>query len=209
MTDTNKQANTLSRRLPLILIFLIPVVVILSSTVLYYLADSKMIALGEANRGELIVPPLQLSGIKLFDAAGGEIDYSQPEPRWTLMKVGGASCRAKCERVLFVTGQTYKLLGKRINQVQRFYVSTEGPLSDTTRQLVAEQHRGLRVAFAQRTDIEKLLSDVAVDPLDDSVFFLVDPRGWVMMYYVLPDDSQQTLSQLSKDIIKDIKRLIP
>jgi hypothetical protein len=30
-----------------------------------------------------------------------------------------------------------------------------------------------------------------------------------MMYYVAEDSGQLTLSQLSKDMIKDIKRLIP
>lgn len=201
--------ETNRNRFTLILVFAVPVVVLLASTLLYFLADARVVELGEANRGTLIAPPVQLAELNLVDANGQALDYSQPEPRWSYMVFGGASCDNLCERALFVIGQTHKLLGKKTNRVQQFYVSTERAIEPALRALMDQQHPDLRLAYGAPETIMEQLAAPGLDPLSEQVFFLVDPRGWVMMYYSVGDSSQETLSLLSKDMIKDVKRLIP
>ena len=209
MTDNVNSTNPHANRMALVLIFAIPVLVILASTLLYYLADSRVVNLGAVNRGQLITPPIEISGFGLLDSSGQPLDYSQPEPRWTYMMFGGARCEGTCERILYLTGQTHKLLGKKINQVQRMYVSVDGEVDASLQQLIDQQQQGLHLAYADGETVKNLLAGLDVDPLADESFFLVDPRGWVMMYYVASDSEPLTLSNLSKDMIKDIKRLIP
>jgi cytochrome oxidase Cu insertion factor (SCO1/SenC/PrrC family) len=168
-----------------------------------------VVELGAASHGTLMSPPVQISELALSDASGEPLDYSQPEPRWSYLVLGGAKCDGLCERTLYVTGQTHKLLGKKYNRVQRFYVSTEAELNPELQQLIEEQHEKLRVAYGDSDVISKALGGQGLDPLSDQVFFMVDPRGWVMMYYTLSGTSQQALGDLSKDMIKDVKRLMP
>ena len=209
MTQTPTAKSPHANRIALVLIFAIPVAVILASTLLYYLADSRVVDLGTANRGQLITPPVEIATLKLRDGSGQPLDYSQPKPRWSYLMFGGKRCEAMCERMLFLTGQTHKLLGKKIDKVQRLYVGFDGDVDDKLQQVIDEQSRSLRLAYANRDDVKAALSGLGVNPLADNFVFLVDPGGWVMMYYVAEDTGQLTLSQLSKDMIKDIKRLIP
>jgi cytochrome oxidase Cu insertion factor (SCO1/SenC/PrrC family) len=209
MTQTPTAKPPHGNRIALVLIFAIPVVVILASTFLYYLADSKVVDLGTANRGQLITPPLEIATLKLRDGSGQPLDYSQPKPRWSYLMFGGKRCEGMCERILFLTGQTHKLLGKKIDKVQRIYVGLDGDVDESLQQVIDEQSRSLKLAYADRDAVTKALSKLDSNPLADNALFLVDPDGWLMMYYVAENTGQLTLSQLSKDMIKDIKRLIP
>ena len=209
MTQSPTAKSPHTNRIALVLIFAIPVAVILGSTALYYLADSKVVDLGTANRGQLITPPVKIDALHLRDNSDQPLDYSQPEPRWSYLILGGARCEGMCERMLFLTGQTHKLMGKNINKVQRIYVGLGGNVDESLQQVITEQGKSLKLAYADKEAVAKALSNLAINPLADNLVFLVDPRGWVMMYYVAENSRQLTLSQLSKDMIKDIKRLIP
>ena len=209
MTQTPTAKSPHANRIALVLIFAIPVAVILGSTLLYYLADSRAIDLGTANRGQLITPPVKIATLKLRDSSDQPLDYSQPKPRWSYLMFGDRRCEDMCERMLFLTGQTHKLLGKKIDKVQRIYVGLDGEVDESLQLLIDEQSRSLKLAYADRDAVTKALSKLEVNPLADNILFLVDPGGWVMMYYVAENTGQLTLSQLSKDMIKDIKRLIP
>jgi cytochrome oxidase Cu insertion factor (SCO1/SenC/PrrC family) len=209
MTQPPTAKSPNANRISLVLIFAIPVAVILASTLLYYLADSKVVDLGTANRGELITPPVEIATLKLRDSSDQPLDYSQPKPRWAYLMFGGTRCEGMCERMLFLTGQTHKLLGKRIDKVQRIYVGLDGDVDESLQQVIDEQSKSLKLAYADRDAVTKALSKLDGNPLADNVLFLVDPDGWLMMYYVAENTGQLTLSQLSKDMIKDIKRLIP
>ncbi len=209
MKDASNKAAGNNNRLALVLIFAIPVLIILSSTALYYLAEHKVLDLGEVSRGELITPPLPIAQLQLVDGEGQALAYELPEPLWTYVIFGDADCEQLCERVLYVTGQTHKLLGRKVNDLQRIYVNTGGEPGPALQVRLEGEHKNLRVVNGDREEISLALANLEIDPMADTVFFLVDPRGWMMMYYVLADDRQQTLSQLSKDMIKDLKRLIP
>lgn len=52
------------------------------------------------------------------------------------------------------------------------------------------------------------LKNLDINPFDASTFYVVDPMGWVMMYYRAADMEQLTLTTLGKDVLKDMGRLI-
>jgi hypothetical protein len=52
------------------------------------------------------------------------------------------------------------------------------------------------------------LKNLEINPFESSPFWVVDPLGWVMMYYRAADLEQLTLTSLGKDVLKDMGRLI-
>jgi len=64
------------------------------------------------------------------------------------------------------------------------------------------------VLYADGTAFLSNLKNLEIDPFDPRAFYVVDPLGWVMMYYRAGDTEQQTLTTLGKDVLKDMGRLI-
>ena len=191
----------------LFFIFGIPVVVLLFSTALYFLADAKMVELGTSNKGMLITPPVQLKSLQLSGGNGTSFDYEKPEPLWTFLIIGDNQCEVSCEKLLYLTRQTHKS-SKYYNQIRHIYLNVDAKNGNALNQLLTEEYPLVQTVFTDRTSAEKLLADLPVDPFQNTIFYLVDPHGWIMMYYRIDDFEISTLSALSKDILKDMKRLL-
>ena len=229
----NEQAQqhrlTRSNRLTLLLIIGIPILIILLSSLMYWLAENRVVALDTVNNGTLITPPLQIDEIPLHDRFGNNIRYQQLDPVWTLLVVGDGGCDSRCEQLLYLTRQTHIASGKLMNDIRRAYLALDTePVTDSRSLIWAEDSdRHLDVAEqpakagafvksnsellqwrVNRSDWLALFADSAVDPLAENTVFLVDRRGWVMMHYQAADLETMTLSVLSKGIIKDMKRLL-
>jgi hypothetical protein len=56
--------------------------------------------------------------------------------------------------------------------------------------------------------IEDLFSASDVNPFADNTFYVVDQHGWLMMHYQVQDTEQNTLNDLGKAVVRDMKRLL-
>ena len=204
-------------RMVLLLIAGIPVTVILVATWLWYFVvngDLDLVGmLGTANRGTLIQPPRQLDERELKDESGLSFKYADLEPRWTMLVPGaGAHCDEACEHSLYVTRQIHVAMGKDFTRLQRMYISetrvesTElavqelsdhRPAPPEFAQYLADEHQGLKTLTLNSGDYGPLFGEHGVDP---STWYLVDPQGWIMMFYngEVP----------YKDVIADLKFLL-
>ena len=208
MTDSQSDNS----RVVLLLIVGIPVAVILAATVLWYMASRGDVgllnALGTANRGTLIQPPRQIDGVALSDAAGAPSPYASLEPRWSLLVPGDDTCGAICEHRLWLTRQIHMSMGKDMDRLRRLYVSETAPgatsltvdnLSDDRplppdfTALLASEHRGLVALRMAQGGIEKLFPEWRTDP---DTWYLVDPRGWIMMSYTSEDSYKEVIADL-------------
>lgn len=214
MEDMN-QIN--KNRMVLLLIAGIPVTVILVATWLWYFVvngEMDLVGmLGTANRGTLVQPPRQLDEHELQDAAGSPFKYADLEPRWTMLVPGvGARCDEPCEQSLYVTRQIHVAMGKDFKRIQRMYISESSventelmvpQLSDNRpaprefAQYLANEHQGLKTLTLEDGDYELLFAEHGADP---STWYLVDPRGWIMMSY--------NAEVPYKDVIADLKFLL-
>lgn len=190
------------------LILGIPIAVILLSSAVFYLAKEDIINFTTVNRGTLIKPPMQLGDLHPQRLDGGEFLFDRAESRWVFMVVGGRECIDACERMLYLTRQTHTALGKKVGRVERVYLAVDGPLTAKLRDFIDAEHSDLSVLYADGSAFLNELKTLEIDPLDSHAFYVVDPMGWVMMYYRSGDTEQYTLTSLGKDVLKDMGRLI-
>ncbi len=203
-------------RLVLLLIAGIPVTMILAATWLWLFVargDLDIVGLlGTANRGELVQPPRPLAEVTLRDRAGVALPFEQLEPRWTLLVPGGATCGEDCEQLLYLTRQIHVAIGKDFNRLRRAHAGTadpgrtrlavdalsdDSPVPESFGALLEGEHRGLLALHLQAADFDRLFPEWRADR---STWYLVDPRGWVMMAY----NSEIPY----KDVISDLKFLL-
>lgn len=213
MTDESVNPAQLkhSRRV-LSLIFGIPFGVILLSTVLYFLVDTKVVDLGTVNKGTLVAPPLPFYEMPLFNLGGStdgtSFEYAQLEPKWGFVVFGDRNCAGSCEKMLYIARQSNIALAKKMNRVRMIYVSTEGAISAELQTLFDEQYKDITVVAADEQALGSFFAESGTEPLQPNTFFITDPRGWLMMYYQVDNVDQTTLNALGKDVLRDMKRLI-
>lgn len=205
-TATEKQ--TAKGRKILLAIIGIPIVIILLSTSLYYMVDTKVVDLGTVNNGTLITPPLRFSELPLLDLNGQAQVYGQPEPKWTYVVFGGAECVDDCERMLYLTRQTHIALAKKMPRVQRLYVSTESSVSEDLQKNIKQHYADSLVATVDKLALQNLFLNSGIDPFQKNSFFVIDHNGWLMMFYQANDLQQQSLNSLGKLVLKDMRRLL-
>lgn len=188
-------------------IFGIPALVFILSTGLYLLVSSKTVDLGTVNNGELIVPPLQFTELSLVKIDGEAFDYTQPESKWAFVVFGDQHCEGNCERMLYIARQSIVALAKKMTRVRLIYVTNNG-IGEALEQRFEKEYKGIDVISQNDSDVKQLFSSVKIDPFKASTFYVVDPRGWLMMHYEAENTEQDTLNTLGKAVVRDMKRLI-
>lgn len=201
MAETLPPANPARSRYLLLLMMLIPICVVLLATVVFYTRIGMPD--GTRNKGVLIAPPLQINSIGLRDTQGSEyvLDGTKDQ-RWTFLVAHPANCDEICRKHFWEIRQTRTALGKYQSYVSRVWLVTEGVLDESTRQWLLQEHPDVTLLYADGVRWQSLLrqSPEGITSDGKAVFFLVDPRGFVMMYYT-PEDTY-------KDVITDMKFLL-
>ena len=195
-------------KLILAAMLLLPIVVILASTLLFKAAETGSVSLGTVNRGMLIDPPVNIEEVNPVLSNGEPLKFNLPESKWVFLSVGGADCLGDCETMVYLTRQTHTALGKKTPRVERIYLSSEGPLSEKLAAHIAAEHERLRTGTVDAAAFENLMSQVEGDALSPRRFYLVDPRGWIMMRYDAESMDDDSINALGKDVLKDMKRLL-
>lgn len=203
-----KQVQLNKNRKVILGILGIPVLIIILSSVLYYLVESKAVDLGTVNNGELITPPLRFSEIELKTSVGEKYNYFDNDPKWSFVVIADRDCSNSCERMLYIARQSIIALGKKMGHVRLTYISTDGVISDALKRRFDEQYIGIEPLISEQSNLYQLFAKTNLNPLANKQFFVVDPQGWLMMRYVAENTEQETLNGLGKAIVKDMKRLI-
>ncbi|MGJ8687145.1 MAG: hypothetical protein ACSHWQ_06670 [Spongiibacteraceae bacterium] len=204
---TDNAPAPVSRRQVYIILF-IPVAVIVFSSLFFFMAQKNIFNLGTVNRGVLIQPPVALPELSLQQNGGEEFLFDTPTSTWLYVVVGGSECIDACERMLYLSRQTHIALGKKTKRVKRVYLSVDGVLSPALRDFIEAEHSDITVLSVDRNKYMSALSQYNFDPLDAQAFYVVDPLGWMMMYYRAADLEVDTLNTLGKDVLKDMRRLL-
>lgn len=209
MTDQAVQTNQPSNGKKILLtIVAIPVAILLLSSVLYYMANNKMVDLGTVNNGTLISPPLLLSDLNLKTADGQVFDYTKQDSKWSFVVVGGKDCNETCERMLYISRQAHHALERRMPRINRIYLNHEAVAGENLKQLLADEYKTTTMVYADKKELNALIKGSAIEQLEENRFYVVDHNGWMMMYYQAENTEQNTLNTLGKKIIKDMKRLL-
>ncbi len=195
-------AESRNGKLVLLTLMLIPVFVVLAATFVFYTGIGMPKT--THNKGVLVVPPLQLNDLHPTDMDGKVVvfDGTAKSGTWTFLTVQSAACNESCKQRFWLNRQTRTALGKYSGHLQRVWLVTGGAMDKETTQWLKKEHSDVVVLHAGDEQWHKLLKQTNYSPADEKKtnFFLVDPRGFVMMYY--------TVDNTYKDVMKDIKFLL-
>ena len=219
--QSDQTSQTGQGRAVLLLIAGVPLTMILAASWLWYFViqgDLDLVgAIGTANNGQLITPR-SIRDVALVDDTGAPLAWSDLDPRWTLVVANqGMLCDQACERRLYTTRQIHVALGRDFNRVRRAFVTASAladmrvavptePLpgwpegaGDDFRNYLMSAHNNIVALAAQPAQFDLLFQQAdQVSPA--AGWYLVDPAGWVMMYF--PDALDY------KAIITDLKFLL-
>ncbi len=98
-------------RIKLALMFLLPLLAIGLSTLVYYTGTG--IPRATTNKGVLLIPPRPIDELKLSDRARQPWHHAQSAQGWGLLTVGAGDCADSCRERLYLTRQIRLALGNR------------------------------------------------------------------------------------------------
>ena len=208
MTEAASVEQNTKNRKVIVAIFGMPAFVFLISTGLYFLVANKSLDLGTVNNGELIVPTLQFAQLPLNNLAGEAFDYSKFESKWAFVVFGDRYCAGSCDRMLYIARQSIISLAKKMGRVRLVYVSSDATIEDELQQRFDQEYRGMDILVLPQDELRHMFADSQIDPYQQNTFYVVDQRGWMMMFYQIGDTEQITLAALGNDVVRDMKRLI-
>ena len=212
MTASLSPQKVKANRIKLALLWSVPFGLMAIAGIVYALVQAGYISVGSKNEGVLIQPPIQLS--KLAITTDLESDRSNLwQDKWSIVVRGGADCDAACLDTLLLTRQIHIRLNKEANRVQRVYLAAapssatavldsltaESALSDELTAHLATDNHYMKVAIANSAQLT-VLDNALIAGDQTARFFIVDPDGWAMMYYLEDHDGGA--------ILKDLKYLL-
>jgi cytochrome oxidase Cu insertion factor (SCO1/SenC/PrrC family) len=201
MPEEYSPAKVVLARKKLLIMMMMPIGVVLLATFVFYTGIGMPD--GTRNKGILISPPVQIDDIGLQDISHKSYKWNaNTKDKWSFMMAHAAACDDVCRQQFWEVRQTRTALGKYADNIQRVWLVTDGVLDDNTRQWLAKEHKDMVVLYAVLDDWRSLVGKAPEGEraLTAARFFVVDARGFVMMYY-LPQDSY-------KDVITDMKFLL-
>lgn len=160
------------------------------------------------NKGRLIMPPAQLSALKLMDLQGNLINESDIPQKWWLLYVVPDECDARCENALYQIRQVRRALGKNTSRVERLAVFNENNMQ--LAQQISAQHEGLYLYQTSTANLDQGLKQTnskEIKPSQANRIYIVDPNGNIMMSYPTYRDKQENILK-SRNILDDLNKML-
>ena len=174
------------------LIFLTPIIVLISSSALFY---SGYTPDGTVNKGTLLSEPIQLSELKL-EVDSGPLQDEFPG-KWSIVQFVSGDCQEKCWETLYSSRQINIRLAKDSSRVVRYLINIgKNNLSTESAEIISEEYPLLNIGNIESNFVPAPISE----RLKDSPYILFDPLGNGILIY----DS----SLPSGELLKDIKKVL-
>jgi len=156
---------------------------------------------GVSVNGELIKPAVPVQDFKLQNASGEAWGLDNLKQKWSMVYFSDDECDSACEKSLYNMRQVRLSTGRRMDRVQRVFVT--GDLVNMSGKL-AQAGEGLAVVGGtseQRSTLDEQFNAAqeGMQPCTDCIY-LVDPFGNLMMRFS-PDLDP-------KKMYKDLKHLL-
>jgi hypothetical protein len=201
-------------KLKLAFLLLIAFVPITMATFAFRAATESGFFTGTTNRGNLIIPPADITDLAMKDANGNpafrafedliavldNVDDYETQP-WHIVYVNTGECAAACRERIHLLRQMHITLNKNQPRVRRYYLhAAEAPLSADSVAHFRENFPSMGVAYGDKSNIEANLSEkgLLLDLAADNFIFFIDPVGNVMMYYT----SEHGIDAIKADLEK-------
>ena len=174
------------------LIFLTPIIVLLSSSAMFY---SGYTPEGTVNKGTLLSEPIQLSNLKL-KVTSGPLEDEFPG-KWSIVQFVSGDCTEKCWETLYSSRQINIRLAKNSDRVVRYLINIGGNnLSSESINKIKDEYPLLNMGEINTDLVPTSISKKLID----SPYILFDPLGNGILIY------DSTLP--SGELLQDIKKVL-
>ena len=174
------------------LIFLTPIIVLLSRSAMFY---SGYTPEGTVNKGTLLPEPIQLSDLKLNVESGPLVD--EYPGKWSIVQFVSGDCEEKCWDTLYSSRQINIRLAKNSDRVVRYLINIDqNNLSKESIVKIEEEYPLLNTGKINADLVPSSISN----KLKDSPYILFDPLGNGILIY------DSTLP--SGELLQDIKKVL-
>ena len=174
------------------LIFLTPIIVLLSSSAMFY---SGYTPEGTVNKGTLLSEPIQLSNLKL-KVTSGPLENEFPG-KWSIVQFVSGDCTEKCWETLYSSRQINIRLAKNSDRVVRYLINIGGNnLSSESINKIKDEYPLLNMGEINTDLVPSSISKKLID----SPYILFDPLGNGILIY------DSTLP--SGELLQDIKKVL-
>ena len=174
------------------LIFLTPIIVLISSSAMFY---SGYTPEGTVNKGTLLPEPVQLTELRL-EVDSGPLKNEFPG-KWSIVQFVSGDCKEKCWDTLYSSRQINIRLSKDSDRVTRYLINIDtNNLSKESLDKISEEYPLLNLGSI---DLDLVPLSIT-DKLQDSPYILFDPLGNGILIY------DSTLP--SGELLKDIKKVL-
>lgn len=174
------------------LIFLTPIIVLLSSSAMFY---SGYTPEGTVNKGTLLSEPIQLSDLRL-EVTSGPLEDEFPG-KWSFVQFVSGDCTEKCWDTLYSSRQINIRLAKNSDRVVRYLINIgENNLSNESINKIKDEYPLLNTGEINTDLVPSSISN----KLKDSPYILFDPLGNGILIY------DSTLP--SGELLQDIKKVL-
>lgn len=120
------------------------------------------------NRGILLKPMKAVSKWPLIVSSTHQaFDFHTIHQKWLMLYVSSTTCERRCQVALHNMRQTQTATGKYQDQIARAYVGINAPLKPS-----------LQKAYPDMLELQMQPKESIKPGL-----FLVDPQGWIILYY--------------------------
>ena len=173
------------------LIFLTPILVILSSTIWYYSGAS--LPEGRVNNGQLLSPSIDVGKLGVtYDYQALNIESIERD--WMIFQFIKGDCSSTCDDAAYVARQANIALNRESIRVTRFLLSEPDKNFN-----ILEKYKPLNHAtYGEGSLITKEFESQNIDPFEEGSLFIVDPLGNIIMFYVQKKIKMKTLSRFLK-----------
>lgn len=185
MTQTTQMPGRSNgfNKLQMLVILLTPLLVMASSTLLYF--SGWLTPDERVNKGILLSPVLQL------DDLGLDLATVNPDRQWLMVQTS-ANCSADCEEQVYLQRQTHVALGKNEPRMKRLLLSNSTGLAPLT-----EQYPGLEIH--PLTAVSDTFREQVPGQFNQHNFiFIVDPLGNIPLYFTPANTFNDQLDDLKK-----------
>ncbi|RZO93210.1 MAG: hypothetical protein EVA52_02060 [Gammaproteobacteria bacterium] len=174
------------------IIFLTPILVLMTSSAFYYGGYSPE---GSVNKGTLLEEPIQLNNLDLGVDTGPLVN--EFPGKWTIVQFVKGDCLENCWKTLYSSRQINIRLAKDSSRIVRYLISIgSDELSTSSASKIENEYPLLNLGTIK---LENTPSKV-LERLEDSPYMLIDPLGNGILIY----DS----SLPSGELLQDIKKLL-
>jgi len=174
------------------IIFLTPILVLMTSSAFYYGGYSTE---GSVNKGTLLEEPIQLSNLDL-KVDTGPLTNEFPG-KWAIVQFVKGDCLENCWKTLYSSRQINIRLAKDSSRIVRYLISIgSNELSSSSASKIENEYPLLNLGTIK---LDNTPSKV-IERLKDSPYLLIDPLGNGILIY----DS----SLPSGELLQDIKKLL-